>query len=217
MQQTSVSADSPIMTVKGSTTPVQVANSEFYVDPATGLFRTRTPSDSTGGSARHLLQEVDPAARIASADFSLQSSGLMMSSNVFTKPSTFASISVVDLFDDLNNVNGSSSGGRRLLATTSAAPAPLTVLPPICDWASTDLFDLSSCDTTTITGSVSKTNSNSATKPYYAKCSTMQGACQSFVFATKLSIPMWSQGYGNGNWELAAGRMCVSWFASCRV
>ena len=208
MQQTSVSADSPVMTVKGSTTPVQVANSEFYVDPATGLFRTRTPSGSASGSARHLLQDVDPAARIASADFNLHSSGLMLSSNVFSQPSLFASMAnAVDLIDD---INGSSPGIRHLLQTTaSPAPAPLTVLPPVCDWASKDLFDLSSCDTLTSTGSVSITNTASVTKPYILKCDTMRGACMNFPFATKVSVPMWAQGYGNGGYDLG-GRMCVS-------
>ena len=204
MQQTSVSADSPVMTVKGSNTPVQVANSEFYVDPVTGLFRTRTPAGSTGsGSARHLLQDVDPTARIASADFSLHSSGLMKS-NILSQPSLFASNSAIDLFDD---VNGSSSG-RHLLQTTTTTTAPLTVLPPVCDWASDDLFDLDSCGTVTASGTVSTTNTAATTKPWYTKCTVMQGACQNFAFASKVSVPMWVEGYGNGVFPLS-GRMCV--------
>jgi hypothetical protein len=206
MQQTSVSADSPVMTVKGSTTPVQVANSEFYVDPVTGHFRTRTPAGSTGGSARHLLQDADPTARIASADFNLHSSGLMKS-NILSQPSLFASNAAVDLFDDVNG--SSSSGGRHLLQTTTTTTAPLTVLPPICDWASDDLFDFNSCDTVTVSGTVTNTSTTAITKPWYTKCTTMQGACQNFVFASKVSIPMWTQGYGTGAFSLS-GRLCVS-------
>ena len=199
MQQTSVSADSPVMTVKGSTTPVQVANSEFYVDPATGLFRTRTPSGSASGSARHLLQEVDPAARIASADFNLHTTGMMMSSNVFTQLSLFDSMSVED---DFNNTNFSSSA-RHLLATTSSTPAPATVLQPICDWSSDELFDIDSC----------RTDDNDG-KPFYYLCKSMVGACQSFVYATKVSVPMWVQSYGDGT-HSKNGNMCVLWACGC--
>jgi hypothetical protein len=203
MQQTSVSADSPVMTVKGSTTPVQVANSEFYVDPATGHFRTRTPSGSTsGGSARHLLQDADPTARIASADFNLHSSGLMKS-NILSQPSLFASFAV----DEFSDVNGSSSG-RHLLQTTTTTTAPLTVLPPVCDWAADDLFDFSSCAQVTASGTVTTTSTTRITKPYYNDCLNMHGACQNFVYATKVSVPMWVEGYGTGLFQLA-GRMCV--------
>lgn len=212
MQQTNVSAVNPVMTVKGSTTPVQVASSEFYVDPATGLFRTRTLSGSTSGSARHLLQDEDPTARIASADFNLQSSGMMMSSNVFAQPSLFAALSAVDDLD----VNGSSSsGGRHLMQSTSTTPLPLSVLPPICDWASADLFDLESCNTKTRTGTISPSNDQQTTVPHYSTCVTMQGACRDFAFADRVSIPMWGNSYGSGVYDLGAGRMCVSWF--CHV
>jgi hypothetical protein len=210
MQQTTVSAESPVMTVKGSTTPVQVANSEFYVDPATGFFRMRTPSGSTGG-ARHLLQDVDPAARIASADFNLHSSGLMVSSNVFTQPSLLDS----DMSGwDWTELDFNGSSGRHLLATTSATPAPTTVLPPVCDWASDDLFDISSCDIVSTTGTVSLSNKQAASAPHYFKCDSMQGTCQNFLFGTKVSIPMWANGFGDVTGD-TAGRLCVSWLALC--
>lgn len=44
MQQTSVSADNPVMTVKGSSTAVQTANSEFFIDPASGSMMLRSAS-----------------------------------------------------------------------------------------------------------------------------------------------------------------------------
>lgn len=217
MQQTSVSAASPVMTVKGSTTAVQTANSDFYVDPATGLFRTRTPAGSTSGSARHLLQDEDPTARIASADFNLQSSGLLMSSNVFAQPSLYAALSAVDASELGSNSSSSSGSGRHLLASgvpTLASgvgdelrSAPTTVLPPVCDWASSDLFNLDSCDTTTATGVVSLSDKRATTKPYYSQCDTMQGACSNFAFASQVAVPMWGQSYGNGGYDLASGRM----------
>ena len=43
-QQTSVSASSPVMTVKGTNTAVQTASSDFYVDAATGSMMLRTSS-----------------------------------------------------------------------------------------------------------------------------------------------------------------------------
>ena len=214
MQQTSVSASSPVMTVKGSTTAVQTANSDFYVDPATGLFRTRTPAGSTSGSARHLLQVVDPTARIASADFNLQSSGLLMSSNVLAQPSLYAALSAVDASELGSNSSSSSGSGRHLLATAMNATlgsAPTTVLPPVCDWATTDLFNLQSCDTTTANGTVSLLDKTATTKPYYSQCTTMQGACSNFPFASQVAVPMWGQSYGNGGYNMASGRMCVSW------
>ena len=216
MQQTTVSADSPVMTVKGSTTPVQVANAEFYVDPTTGLFRTRTPAGSASNGARHLLQEVDPAARIASADFNLHSSGMMLSSNVFSKPSLFSSSFAAA--GDSDNTSASSAGGlRRLLDTTTDTPTAVTVSPPICDWASTDLFDINSCTTLTVSGTVSMKNATSITVPQYAGCQTMQGVCQNFGYSVKVSFPMWMERYGTaGNpWSgyPFAGRMCVCSFA----
>ena len=209
MQQTTVSADSPVMTVKGSTTPVQVANSEFYVDPATGLFRTRTPPGPTSGSSRHLLQDVDPTARISSADFNLVSDGLVLT-NVFSQPSIFASLSSMDAEDDLgSNTSSSSAGGlRRLLAEAGKDKAPMTVLPPVCDWGSDDLFDLSSCDQTTATGDVSLSNHADTKKPFYHKCDSPKGACKNFRFGTQVSLPMWVQSYGDGTFSMG-GRMCV--------
>lgn len=212
MQQTTVSASSPVMTVKGTDTPVQVANSEFYVDPATGQIRTRTPSDAASGSgARHLLQDSDSSVRVASADFKLHASGLMLSSSAFSQPSLLASLNSVDSLLGVG-VNGSSSGGgRRLLQSSSevSKAAPATVLPPVCEWASEDLFDIATCYYRKQTGPVSVSDKTEATVPWYAKCSSMTGACQSFEYASKISLPVWNEGYGTMNVDMV-GRMCAT-------
>ena len=61
MQQTSVSASSPLMTVKGSTTAVQTANSDFFVDPATGSMMLRTsPVTQCGAPSTPTLAAAAP-------------------------------------------------------------------------------------------------------------------------------------------------------------
>lgn len=68
MQQTSVSASSPVMTVKGSATAVQTANSDFYVDPTSGSMMLRTsavtqcdtPSTSTLAAAAPQVLQTSP-------------------------------------------------------------------------------------------------------------------------------------------------------------
>ena len=215
-QQTDVTAGSPVMTIKGTSTPVQVANSDFYVDPSTGYVRIRSNTgDSAGGSRRHLLQDesaVDTTVvKTASTDRYVDPTSGMMLSNVMTEPFIITSLPGRDAyFPVLNSTNYTAgSAGRRLLQTNQSnitfstpastvqlpvMPAPATVLQPICDWASTDLFNANSCAVKSITGATSPTSSARITIPYYSQCSTMTGACSNFRFITKVSVPFFGQG-----------------------
>jgi hypothetical protein len=86
-------------------------------------------------------------------------------------------------------VDGSSAqnepGRRRLLQTTSGTTSttPLTVFSPVCDWASLDLFNASSC---------SKTLNPEGYQNYH--CTNMVNSCSQFRFSNKVGIFMLSNG-----------------------
>ena len=207
-QQTDVTAGNPVMTIKGTSTPVQVASSDFYVDPITGYLRLRNPD--TGGSAvgsRRLLDAQSPLiARTASADFNVNPSGLMLS-NVMTEQYLISSLPSRDVAS-----NASYSVGRHLLQTNTtvttttttdplfsaaplpATPAPATILQPICEWASTDLFNPNTCLVRSVTGPTSKTVNTVITVPYWGSCLTMTGACTNFKYITIATVPFFGQG-----------------------
>ncbi len=189
--QTRVSATQPVMMVKGSNTPVQVSSAEFYLD-ADGIMRLRTPAEepsSAPSAGRRLLGLGDDApaaapaagapavARVSSADFSI-SDGILVAKTADTSPSGLAAL-----------VDGSSAqnepGRRRLLQTTSSttSTAPLTIFAPVCDWASLDLFNASSC---------SKTLNPEGYQNY--RCTNMVNSCSQFRFSSKVGIFMLSNG-----------------------
>lgn len=206
-QQTSVSPGSALLTVKGTNTPVQVANSEFYVDPDTGTFRIRASAGASSGgrSRRRLLQQADATARVASADFNVDPSGLMTSANAVSQPSLFASLSSsADFF-----ISGNTSGntGRHLLQTfNSTTSTPATILPPICDWASSDLFNVPSCIWTTMSPGWWTPEKQWNQINHLGGCLSMTGTCANFMFATKITLPMWSKGLGSSTTPFTLSR-----------
>jgi len=153
--QTKVSASNPVMNVKGTEIPVQVASSDFYVDLATGKLLARQPAAPNGTvMRRRLLQDgvapSEASLQVSSADTFISSSGVtQLRTNPPNSVPSFTSRSTGTYSPDLNNYDDSalsaSSSSRHLLQATGSTSGasyvtPGSIFAPICDWSSLDFY-----------------------------------------------------------------------------
>jgi Chaperone of endosialidase len=149
--QTTVTASNPVMNVKGTSTPVQVASSDFYVDPATGKLMARQPAAPNGTAGRRrLLQDgfapAEASLQVSSADTFISSSGVtQLRVNPPDSVPSFTSRSTGTYSSDLGALSASSASRHLLQADGTNSSGASYVIPgstfaPICDWSSLDFY-----------------------------------------------------------------------------
>jgi hypothetical protein len=136
------------MTVKGSTSPVQVASTDFIAD-STGRLVSRPAtllSDASG--RRRLLQygnNMDASAiQTASIDSVLdQSTGLLLTRSLLSPVpgiETFSFASPSLMWNVTTNMTGAGEGNRRRLmdvgSDATATQVAASVFAPVCSWNS---------------------------------------------------------------------------------